>query len=330
MAKSSSAADIVVRCFESEEEIYDFLDGDLANPLTKQSYKGLVGYYNLPTKLHCCVAKENGNLCLHEHGKGWVVEKIDGTYTLMGKDCANDKYGADSKLIKDIVHYKNAIRRQARLEKVIKHLEKRLEREKALTELRTQLDALYSRVQQFVSELGPQTGRRLQDMYRSGSTQVIVNAVKYREYEEDGRSKKERSAFQHRLGVLNGLAVVARESYTPIHIAITNILHAFEAAASLGAQPQKGEVDALASRLDDFDRIIGQGQALLGAEAQFLGNNMELLCFVDDERADRYKCARLAMHQKGIAGNKDVAKTWLSKLETDLKQQLGVNNIEIR
>ena len=118
-------------------------------------------------------------------------------------------------------------------------------RTQSLHELQGQLDALHSRVQKFLSELGSQTGRRLQDMYRSRSTQVVVTAVRLREYEEHDRVKKERSAFQHRLGTLNGLAVVARESYTPIYIAITNILGAFEAAASARHHRRQGRRESM-------------------------------------------------------------------------------------
>ncbi|MFZ6648469.1 hypothetical protein ACO0LO_22285 [Undibacterium sp. TJN25] len=326
----ASAAEIAVRCFESVEEIRDFKGYHEGNPLTTQSYRRLVGYYNLPAKMHCCVEKSNGNLCKHEHGKGWVVEKQDGTCTLMGKDCANDKFGADPKLIKDILNYTNAIKRQAKLSKILAHLEKRSERMSALAELRSALEGLYARVHELLAEIGTQTTKRLQDMYRSRSAEVTVIAVKYREHVEDGRMKKERSAFTHRLGLLNGLAIVSRESYTPIYIAVSNILAAFDAAEKLSDQPKKGEVDALVGRLDDFEKTMYQGNTLLAYEAQFMGNNMELLCFLVDDRAERYKCARFAMHQSGVQGGKDNAKIWLSDREADLCKHLAVDQINIR
>jgi hypothetical protein len=330
MTGKASVADIAVRCFESAEEIRELTGYEEGNPLTMKSYRRLVGYYNLPVKMHCCLEKQNGNLCMHEHGKGWVVEKQDGTYTLLGKDCANDKFGADPKLIKDILNYTNAIKRQAKLAKILAHFERRTERIRALEELKSALDGLHSRVEALLDEIGAQTTRRLQDMFRSRSTEVIATAVRYRDYVEHGQTKHERSTFQHRLGVLNGLAIVARESYTPIYIAINNILAAFEAAAKLGDRPKKGEVDALAGRLDDFDRVMSQGRALLECEVQFASNNLVLLCFLTNDRGERYKCARFAMHKSGVQGGKDNAKAWLSKLDADLRTQLNIDHIEIR
>ena len=54
-------------------------------------------------KVFCCVEKAKGQLYKHEHGKGWVAKKTDGTLTIMGNDCANDKFGADSKIFQDII-----------------------------------------------------------------------------------------------------------------------------------------------------------------------------------------------------------------------------------
>jgi hypothetical protein len=330
MERTASAVDTAVRCFESAEEIRELTSYRDANPLTKGSYRRLLGYYNLPVKLHCCLEKANGNLCKHEHGKGWVVEKLDGTCTLLGKDCANDKFGADPALIKDILHSTNAIKRQERMTKVLAHLEKREEREQALSQLRSALDGLQARARDFMGQLGPQTTRRLQNMFRSRSVELFVTGVKFREYEERGHTRQERSTFQHRLGVLNGLAIVSRESYTPIYVAISNMLLAFDAASKLSERPKKGEVNALASQLDDFDRVMAQGRTLLDCEAQFKANDMEHFCFIVDDRAERYKCARLAMHDAGILGGKDNAKVWLSNRESDLRTRLNVDAIEIR
>ncbi len=123
---------------------------------------------------------------------------------------------------------------------------------------------------------------------------------------------------------------MSKDSYVPIYIAINNILLAFDAASKLSDRPKKGEIDALAGQLDDFERVLKSGRALLDCEVLFKANNMELFCFLVDDRAERYKCARLAMHQAGIAGGKDNAKLWLSRKELEMRTHLNVDAIEIR
>ena len=247
----------------------------------------------------------------------------------MGKDCANDKFGADSKLFKDVGHMENALRRQTRLAKIYVHLEQRDEREQKLKAMRQSLDNLRVRISSLFDEIGPKTTKRLLDMVRTRNGDVVVVGVKYRDHIENGHARRERSTVRHRLGTIKGLDALGKESCTSIYIAIANILDAFEAAANLSERPNKGIINALASRLDQYDLVLRQVDALLEQEAQFGGNSMLLLCFMVDDRAERSKCARKAMHQADIAGGRDHAKCWLTEQETQLTEQLGVDKIEI-
>lgn len=326
---ASSPKAVVLTYFESIDEIraLDFFHEN--NPLSQQTYECLVGYYKLREKVYCCVEKANGQLCKHEHGKGWVAKKTDGTLTIMGNDCANDKFGADSKIFQDISHAENTLRRQTRLAKILTHLEHRDERENTLKTLKQSLDDLRGRISTLFEEVGPKTTKRLLDMARSRKADVLVLGVKYRTYVEDGHTKKERSTVHHRVGTLKGLDVLSKETCTPIYVAIANVLDAFEAAANLGERPNKGVIDALAVRLDQYDQIVRQVEALLKQEVQFNDNAMLLLCFLVDDRTERSHYARKAMHQAGIAGGRDHAKSWLADQEAQLTGQLGVDKIEI-
>ncbi len=327
MASSHKAA--VLTYFESIDEIRALDNFRENNPLSQRTYECLVGYYKLREKVYCCVEKANGQLCKHEHGKGWVAKKTDGTITIMGNDCANDKFGADSKIFLDINHAENALRRQTRLAKILAHLEHREERENTLKTLRQSLDSLRTRVGALFEDIGPKTTKRLLDMARARNADVLVLGVKYRIYVEDGHTKKERSTVHHRLGTLKGLDALSKDMCTPIYVTIANVLEAFEAAANLGERPNKGVINALAGRLDQYDQIVRQVDALLKQEAQFNDNPMWLLCFLADDRTERSHCARRAMHQAGIAGGRDQAKSWLADQEARLAMQLGVDKIEI-
>lgn len=62
---------------------------------------------------------------------------------------------------------------------------------------------------------------------------------------------------------------------------------------------------------------------------RFFKNSHLLFCFITDERGERSKLARLAMHQVGVNGGRDQAKEWLMGQEQALIQQLGVQTIRI-
>ena len=318
-----------VTYFESIEQIRGIDGFREHNPLTLESYHSLIGYYTFRERVHCCVEKANGQLCKHEHGNGWLVRKTDGSLTLMGRDCANDKFGADSTVFKDIHHAENALRREARLSKIAAHLGHRAEREAKLRVLSSELDKLFSRMASFLDEVGIKTAKRLLDMARRRNGDVFVTGVKIRESTEHGQTTQERSTSNHRIGSLNGLDVLSKDTYTPIHIAIANIRSAYIAAGELGEKPSKGVIDDLAGKLDRYDHVVRQVDVLLQLENQFMKNQMLLLCFLVDDRAERPKCARLAMHQNGIQGGKDHARQWLADQETLLIAKLKMDKIEI-
>lgn len=318
-----------VTYFESIEQIRSIDGFREDNPLTLDSYHSLVGYYTFKERVYCCVEKANGQLCKHEHGNGWLVRKTDGSLTLMGRNCANDKFGADSTVFKDIHHAENALRQGARLSKIAGHLAHRAEREAKLKELSSELDQLSNRIADFLEEVGTKTAKRLLDMARRRNGDVFVTGVKYRESIERGQTARERSTIKHRLGSLNGLDVLPRETYTPLYIAISNIRLALCSAGELGEKPSKGVIDDLAGKLDRFDHTVRQVEALLQLETQFMENSMLLLCFLVDDRAERPKCARLAMHQNGVPGGKDQAKKWLADQEALLTAKLQMDRVEI-
>lgn len=80
------------------------------NPVAKESYRRLVGWYDFDVEeLKCCVATASGGLCAHIHRKGWVVELTNSTLSIIGHICAGDKFGVDSQVVQDIGRAQNAI-----------------------------------------------------------------------------------------------------------------------------------------------------------------------------------------------------------------------------
>jgi len=333
---SNALLDPNFQCFEAIENIRDLQGFIDFNPVGIQSYHRLVGFYKLKEKVQCCVEKENGNLCKHEHNAGWVVEKNDGSFTIIGKDCANDKFGADPRIINDIHNANNAIRRRSKLGKLTDYIAKKIETEFKLNLLMQELNQIELTTMNFLAEIGPRLRQRLQDMVRTGNSGVVITCIKYREYIEDGHSKKERSEFQHKLGKIDGVEVTSKQTFANIYLSIKNIIYALDAAIKLdsaiqsGAKPKKGEIDSLVSRLDNISRINLEGKALKHKNLLFSQNKQILFCFLVDDKSERYKLARLAMHQTGTEGGKDAAKLWLSNFENDLKVSLNATSIEIR
>lgn len=322
---------IEIQTFTSPEEIWELPTFTEENPINQVNYKRLIGDYNFNEEVRCCYEKRPGKLCREPHKRGWVAELSDGSVTIIGNHCAEDKFGADSRLIADRSQYNNEKRRRERLSAIFLQVQEKPVRLGRIGQLRSQLKALEGRVSEFADEIGTATVRILQDMAQRGQPVVTVTAVRYREYTDDeGRTKRERSDFQQRLGALAGLDLLRHSLFSSIYAMMSDVERAHEEADHLGEKPKADEVNALASRLGQYDHVTRSSTQLLDLEERLFGNDPLLLCFLINDKVNRYRCAGVAMRKSGVKGGKEKAKTWLAEQEVALKQKLGVDAIEMR
>lgn len=327
----SSPQPLEIRSFASMQEIRD-LDGFIENnPVSKLKYKRLVGDYNFGEEICCCVQRDSGKLCGQEHKKGWVVELTDATVSIVGNVCADAKFGVDSRMIQDQGRYINEKRRLERLAVLEQQIAEKSQRLEQLGSLRGLVKELEERIQGFMTQLGPLVTRRLKDMARTGRSEVLVTAVKYRSgLNEKGILERETSSFQERLGTLAGMDLTAYGSFLNVYEKINDIVRAHERAEEINGAPKKKEIETLANRLNEYDRLLKEGDRLLGLEAAFKKNNWLLLCFLTEDKSERYKAAKIAMRQTEQTGGKEEAKEWLAEQEKAIRTRLGVDSLQIR
>lgn len=327
----TSSQTLEVRSFLSMQEIQE-LDGFVENnPVSKLNYKRLIGDYHFGEEICCCFQKASGKLCGEEHKKGWVVELADATISVIGNVCAEDKFGADSRLIQDRARYNNEKRRRERLAVLQQQVAEKPQRLEQLASLRILVRELEARIKEFMEPIGPIVTRRLRDMARTGRSEVFVTAVKYRSaVNKKGELESERSIFQERLGAFAGMELTAYGAFYSVYESINDIVRAYDNAENIELNLRKKEVDLLANRLNQYDRILGEGNRLLGLESAFQRNNWLLLCFLTDDKSERYKVAKIAMRQAGKSGGKEDAKEWLAEQEKSLRNRLGADALQIR
>lgn len=336
MAAAPLAELIDIRTFGSIEEIRALDNFVENNPLSTANYKRLLGDYHLAEEVGCCVLKDNGNLCGEKHKHGWVAERTDGTATIIGGDCAKGKFGADSSLVADSQRYLNEKRRRERLATMRQLLPLKAERLAQLGQLRVSLLELDKRVKNVISELGPLVQRRLRDMVRTRRPEVVIDATKHREYvDAQGRTRQEKSTFAQVLGSLSGLDLIVSGTYIGIYDAINDLVRAYQRAGELEQDPdvvrkRSNEVESVVGRMQAYDRIVQDGQRLIGLERAFLANDFRLLCFLSGDKAERVKAAKVAMRRVGKGRYKDDPNGWLSAEEDAIKRQLQVDSISVR
>lgn len=314
--------------FASFEEIVDLPGFVPENPLTQENYKQIVGWYRLPEKRCCCVQRASGALCATPHNHGWVARLHDGSITILGGDCAKEKFGADSTVFRDIglaQNIKKAKEREKRAAQLVAEGERY---EMQLQSWITQLKTSHRGVNDFLCGIGEQFRNRIERMAKTGIADIVVEGEIVRHYEERGRSKQEIRVIKHRLGSLDGLSAVSKPQFVSLIAEMEQIKSAFSQlrAATRMARKEKAELSA---RLEQCESVLTRSRLLNEAATRFLANPALLYCFLTDNRSERARLARLAMKEAGVDGNKDQAKGWLADRENQLRIEMRADRIRL-
>jgi hypothetical protein len=322
---------IEVRTFATMQEIESLLGFKEDNPINKDNYERIFGDYWFPDEVTCCREKTNGQLCGEGHKWGFVAKLKDGSITIIGNYCARDKFGADAKIKADRSKYLNEKRRRerlAQLEDLLADKEKVL---KKLVLLKEELEKIQDRVNNFSDSLGGRTLRRLQDIARTGSTTVFVDVITYREYlDEDGEKQIERRVAPARVGTLNGVSIFNEYSFQSIKSTMRAVKMAYEEAGSISGDIKTSQLESLTSSMADFDRVDSEAKKIQQEETSFFANDLGLLCFLVDDKSERYKTAQLVLEHSGESVGKDKAKNWLIEKEKEMKNVLKADKIGIQ
>ncbi len=172
------AADkVVIRTFNEISEIESLPGFSDKNPINKDNYKKIIGDYNFEESLKCCFKKENGNLCLHDHKFGYVVELKDKSVSIIGNCCAKDKFDADAQIRIDRAKYNN----RKRYEQVLQNVNNLLcEANSRVIELEGKKSALIG-IKQYCDRVGSELGKpnfnRLMDMARTRNSVVLLAMI---------------------------------------------------------------------------------------------------------------------------------------------------------
>lgn len=321
---------VEIRTFASMEEIRALPGFQEDNPINSENYRSIIGDYWFPDEVRCCREVAPSQLCGEGHKWGFVARRMDNTITLVGNCCARDKFGASSKIKADRAKYLNEKRRRERFSALADLLVEEHSMTSKLQGFEERLRNIQERVNIFLGSLGDRTSRQLQSMSRSENMAVMVRAVSYRDYvDEGGQKRRERSTSPKKLGALQGLSVVSDSSFQPLYSLIRTSRKALLNAKRVTDTIKTTELDALISSIDVGQRLELDVSKLEQEAARFFDNDFSLLCFLVDDRPERYRAARVYLERSGEPAGKERAKAWLLEREQAIKKEINADKIEI-
>jgi hypothetical protein len=317
-----------IRTFASPDEIRALPGYKADNPINNNNYEKIIGDYWFPDKERCCFLKENGNLCGTEHNWGFVARLSDKTVTVIGNCCAVNKFDADSKMKADRSRYLNEKRRRDAFAELQELLASKEEIASKLKEAISEVKNLKKEAEEFSSQLGGAALKRLEDMYRTGASAVVVQGVSYREYNnEDGDKAKERTITTHTVGRLAGLSCLISSTFSGVARDARQALAALDRAEALQDSASISEIKSVSADIGGPDRVERLVSKLRSEVSAFIQNDFLLFCFLTTDKSERYKYAQLALQQRGDDAGKGKAKAWLAEREQDLARAFSVDKV---
>ncbi|PBJ83742.1 hypothetical protein CMZ84_04435 [Lysobacteraceae bacterium NML93-0399] len=297
-------------------------------PVSLDNYRGLVGWYALPPDaMRCCaVAPGKSHLCRTKHGRGWVARVEGGALSVIGRDCAQNTFAADSSIMADIHRATAQIDRDeqlARLAGLLAQRETRMQEQQAAL---VGLEERRKRLSELLQEVGDATRRAIEDRARTGRGTVDVTGTVPAKRDSDGEVIREAVAVPIRVGTLPEIRACNPDTMRQVGDALRGLRKAYQAASPEATEESTGAQRKLVAALNDHDRVVGDAIALARQLDAFLSSDLRPLAFLVHGQRDRADAARAALSRQGLA---DGPKQWIQRAEAELCRAHSVSKIRI-
>jgi len=169
-------------------------------------------------------------------------------------------------------------------------------------------------------------------MARGGSGVVSITAITIVPYiDDEGERAEERRAVGKRLGSLRGIELFRPENVDTILSGVRDVHLAYRHAAAQAVveKPKADEIERLVAIFARSEQLPKELERLRALDFAFHASDFTLLCYLSDDRVERYRAAGIAMRSLGITGGRERAKIWLASIDARYKVEFGAQQLRI-
>jgi hypothetical protein len=312
--------------FKNRAEITALPEFEKEQPISAETYVGLVGWYAFEKEeMYCCSLKETGTLCRTPHKKGWVARVAGGGLTIIGGDCAKKKYDADSTIMRDINLAQKSIDDEAVKQRLAELLSDRDSARAAVVAAFERLDGRRRALQGFMEAVGRKNQSRLEELART-SGEVMVEGRTPAEVDSDGEVIKDARIVRITLPPIASIVVCKPSYVAPMADDLRKLRKLYDDADALiesGAQKGRRELSAGLSRTDSS---VSAAEDAVRAIDAFLSCDLTGACFLVNDWKDRCLVGKIAIDRLGVGGD---PKAWIQRIEAGLRRKHNVTKIVI-
>ncbi|WP_110946607.1 hypothetical protein [Pseudomonas bohemica] len=321
---------VEIRTFNSIAEIEALPGFKKENPVSPKNYKHLLGDYFFSDEVKCCLLKDNEKLCNEGHKWGFVAVLTDDSITLVGNECAQSKFDGESRLSADRTKYLNLKKHEEGLERLRALVAQKDSAIRDIAQVKSALATVQARVHAIRDKLGPQTMRHLEAIARSGAYTLSVTGVTLKEYtDKKGKKKIDRRTQRMTLGTIANTSFLLDEKYRNVLHHLSDVKNAYDEADRIEQNVTTLKLNALTKKMDVIELARASAAQLIEQEHKFATSDLSLLCYITDDKVERYRSAKYALEQARQDYGKEKAKEWFAERDRMFRTQLNVTKIDV-
>lgn len=259
-------------------------------------------------ELKCCLTDENGK-CGQGHFHGYVIELNDGSLSIMGKDCAQNKFQAHENVMSSISLFKKTKEAHSKLGRVQDYLDKKDEYIQIINSLNELVKSVLNGYAKLNSELGDEVIKELNRRYKVQKPNIMVKTYKV-ELQED---EEERLSYQatHKIGQIPHLSLFDGRDLEILERKVKWLNEALRDAIKLSEQIFSGydfspadlrsKTGKILAQLDSLNKFEKDLKQTLQGIKDFLSTDPIILCYLTDGHRMQSHMAEYAMRFREIS-----------------------------
>jgi hypothetical protein len=294
------------------------------NLITPENFDSVFSDYQIRDRdMHCCLVSDRG-ICNHKHNFGYVIKLKNGTLSIMGNDCAENKFGANGGIIQGINLYENTKKAKEKLGKVFDFAIRFDEYTERLSNIEVQLKNIEDFYFHLILIIGSRNYLKLNERYKAANTKVEVKSYKVGQPDPDNPNDETLIYMgTHTLGHIPSLNIFDDRNFKEFEKKIVKLREALRDALKTHKQIIEGEniqptilrkrVSMIMSQLTSFDEVETTINTRVSDIEKFRKADPEILCYLTDNYEESKIFASLSMAFHGIENMKE--ESYLRSLE---------------
>lgn len=265
-------------------------------PVNVENYISLVAEYQLTEDVKCCFLNATGNLCKQSHRHGFLVKTKTGVLTIVGNDCARERFGAAAKIVRDVIAFDKEKEFQRKYETLSNFLVRESEITESFNGYTKKILEIIQYNNSFKGKLGSSNHRQLMLMEKARDYNIYVMLGFIKRGSKNDDNEVQQTSLK--LGSLQGLSSYNSEVLLSIIQELSVTINAFGLANTLklkfqddGVKPSTDRLNAVIQRSNFIPSLESHVKELIAEHERFKLNDPKLFCYLVRASKERAKAA---------------------------------------